>query len=88
MQEVFKNASSFDQNISAWNVSKVNNMIMMFYDATAFNQDLQNWNAPNLPSDQCTDFAIGADAWLAQYGGSVAKTPPLSTSMINANCGL
>lgn len=87
LQEVFKYASAFDQNISAWDVSKASNMVMAFYYAESFNQDLQNWSAANLPSDQCTDFAIGADAWLTQYGGSVAKTPPLSTSMISANCG-
>ena len=54
--------------------------------ATAFNQDLQTWVVPGGMS--CTNFATGATAWLGQYDGSIAtKTPPLSASMIAANCG-
>ncbi len=37
------NATSFNGNISGWDVSSVINMCWMFYGATVFNQDLCAW---------------------------------------------
>jgi len=62
----------------------------MFQDATDFNQDLSSWTVPATMACS-SSFATGATAWLAAYPpggvGSIASTPPLSTSMIAANCG-
>lgn len=43
MQRMFEDASSFNHNISRWNIWKVQNMRGMFHDATSFNQNLC-WN--------------------------------------------
>ena len=36
--------TSFNQDLSSWNVSKVTKMFGMFRDATNFNQDISDWN--------------------------------------------
>jgi surface protein len=41
-------ASSFNSDISAWNVSKAFTMYRMFRDATDFNQDLSSWNTSSV----------------------------------------
>ena len=38
---LFKSASSFNQNISNWNVGNVTDMTKMFYGAATFNQPLE-----------------------------------------------
>ena len=50
MNGMFRYASLFNQNIGAWNVSKVTIMNVMFQNAIAFNNgstsSISNWNAP------------------------------------------
>ena len=41
-------ASSFNQDISSWNVSNVTEMNVMFSDASSFNQDISSWNVSNV----------------------------------------
>ncbi len=48
MNRMFAGASSFNSDISGWNVSKVTNMQSMFNGATSFNQDISNWNVSNV----------------------------------------
>ncbi len=40
--------SSFNQDISSWDVSNVVSMFYMFYGATSFNQDISNWDVSNV----------------------------------------
>lgn len=44
MYDMFRGASSFNWNISQWNVSGVTNMTEVFYFATSFNGDLSTWD--------------------------------------------
>nr|WP_321405754.1 BspA family leucine-rich repeat surface protein [uncultured Carboxylicivirga sp.] len=48
MDRVFYQNTSFNQNISSWDVSNVTSMSRMFRDATEFNQDISNWDVSNV----------------------------------------
>ena len=50
---MFRDASSFNQDISKWDVSNVINMVGIFRGAQAFNnggQDLNDWDTSNVTS--------------------------------------
>ena len=53
MFETFKEATSFNGDISGWNVSNVVTMGNMFQGATSFNQSLSNWER-NTPGNVST----------------------------------
>ena len=59
-------ASSFNQNISGWDVSSVTNMARLFRQASVFNQDIGSWNVSNV-TDMSTMFD-GADAFNQDIG--------------------
>ena len=44
MKELFKDQSSFNTNISSWDVSSVTTMEGMFEGATSFNKDISKWD--------------------------------------------
>jgi surface protein len=44
MGSMFHSATSFNQDISGWDVSNVTNMAQMFQSATSFNQNLNSWD--------------------------------------------
>ena len=48
MSYMFQNDTSFNSDISSWDVSNVVNMRSMFNSATSFNQDISNWDVSNV----------------------------------------
>jgi surface protein len=62
MNNMFYLASTFNKDISGWNVSMVTNMSYMFYQATAFNQDLSQWCVRKITAKP-NDFDTQATSW-------------------------
>ena len=50
MSYMFQYASSFNGDLSSWNVSQVTDMSYMFNDASSFNGDLSSWNVSSATS--------------------------------------
>ncbi len=48
MSKMFSGATSFNGDISSWNVDNVTDMAFMFYKASAFNQNIGSWNVANV----------------------------------------
>jgi len=48
LQSMFSGCSSFNQDISGWDMSQVQNLAQMFNGCTAFNQNLGKWNTSSV----------------------------------------
>jgi surface protein len=63
MENMFRQATSFNGDISDWDVSSITGMTDMFRDATSFNQNLSDWCVSLIPSEP-TNFDTGASSWI------------------------
>lgn len=62
VSNMFEGASSFNCNISSWDVSNVKSMGGLFRNATSFNQDLSSWCVQNVASAP-SNFSTNTPAW-------------------------
>ncbi|MFA5586842.1 MAG: BspA family leucine-rich repeat surface protein [Saccharofermentanales bacterium] len=68
MSGMFGYATSFNQDISGWDVGNVTNMGSMFEGATSFNQDISGWDVGNVTNmrsmfEGCTSFNQDLNSW-------------------------
>jgi surface protein len=80
MTQLFVNNYLFNQNISSWDVSNVNNMSQMFYGCANFNQPLDNW--ANKLSKVTTMFQMFYNATKFNNGGDEFDTTRPMTGWI------
>ena len=79
LSEMFKDATSINADLSAWDTSNVTNMNAMFSGATAFNQDLSGWDTSKV-TDMSSMFN-GATSFDGNIG-------PWDTSSVTAMSGM
>jgi surface protein len=65
--------TSFNQDISSWDVSNVTEMTTMFANSSSFNQDLSSWNVEN--TIECLQFSWEVDSWILPKPNFTNCTP-------------
>ena len=83
MANIFRYATSFNQNISKWNTNNVTNMTYMFYNANAFNQNIKSWNVGKV--NTYNGFGIGSFCKSDKTFKNKAHIPTLIKASIACN---
>ena len=81
MGRMFDRASSFNQDVSGWNVSRVTSMSVMF-GGSNFNQDISGWNVGNVT---IMNFMFGSCPFNFDIGGWNVSSVENFSSMFGAN---
>ena len=68
MQQMFCRATSFNGDLSSWDVGQVTRMDDMFNGATSFNGDLSSWDVGQVT--QMYGMFRGATSFNRQLGGA------------------
>ena len=77
MKEMFKDASSFNTDLSKWDVSSVTNMDGMFIKASSFNGDLSKWDVSSV-TNMYTMFYLASS-----FNGDLSKWDVSSVTNMN-----
>ena len=82
---MFSGATSFNGDISRWNVSNVVNMDHTFCGATSFTGDLSSWDVGQVESMSCT--FVNATSFTHQLAGAWATSTARKTYMCRKSPG-
>ncbi len=68
LNKMFKDAISFDGNISNWDLKNITSMEMLFSGASSFNEDISSWNVENVSNmggmfQNATSFNQDLSSW-------------------------
>ena len=94
MEELFEDAWSFNEDISAWDTSGVTRMDYMFYYASAFDQDIGAWDTSGVTTmnsmfyyasafDQDLGWCVGDDVF-DPYGDGFTMQDAFSETQCEA----
>jgi surface protein len=82
MSAMFREASSFNQDLMAWNTPAVTNMCDMFNGATSFNQNLCSWQDNFSYNSACNIFQNSGCTYTSTPS-SVTKGPFCASDCTN-----
>jgi surface protein len=76
---MFYDATSFNQDISNWDVRNVTDMSSMFRDATSFNGDVSSWDVSKVTDFNAFAFGVKIptstyDQILVNWSGQILKS--------------
>lgn len=90
VSQLFLNVSSFNQNISSWDVSSVLDMEQLFEGATFFNQNIGSWDTSNVTKmfavfENATSFNQDISNWCVEFFQSKPVNFDFDTSSLWTN---
>jgi surface protein len=87
---MFEDAASFNQDVSGWDVSHVNDFTRMFAGTVVFNQDLSSWNvSASLDFSGMFEGALSFNQSLCEWGPLLSdSSASLDGMFADTNCSL
>jgi surface protein len=72
MYQMFYGATSFNQSLSGWNTSKVNDMRDLFNGATSFDQELSSWNLSGIAGENLNNMLNNSNLSTSNYNATLS----------------